>query len=232
MTTVSWAVFSLLHDDTGKPLVSSLRLRSAIAGAVLWELAEAGRIELMPRTWGRPARVRAEADVLSGRSIEDHAVALVQVRGNPRVTSVIGKLAPYARDAVADEIVVRNAEVNGADGPGVGWTGAPVLALPRSRRAPRSPVLGDSAALKLRFHQLLVRGTVLPTTHDAAVISILWASGGLGKVLPESNARHAQRRVAEFRANDWIADAVWRRTRQLLGSGVLGFSIELLGSFH
>lgn len=94
---------------------------------------------------------------------------------------------------------------------------SPVIAqlAPRVREVFSDDVKSyDVSKLRARLLHLLTSDAQPETPQDAAVISMIWAAGGLARVFPEVPRRSLRRRSAELRAGNWVAAAARRRIRR------------------
>jgi hypothetical protein len=187
----------LTDDETGKSITDSTRLDYALAGAVLLELAQLGKIDVAgPGGPVKKGRLYVSDPAPTGTLDLDAGLAVIAEKDR-RPQDVVGKLAKGLRDrlltGLASRGVLRREQ-------------GKILGLFPTTRWPAA----DSAhehELRGRLHAILVVGAT-PDSRTAAVISMLSAIDAVPKVLAGEDKRMVKRRAKEIAAGGWASDAV------------------------
>ena len=190
----------LLDDTTGKPQVNSVSLDYALAGAVLAELAMAGRIEVVSTGGffgGRKVSVVNAAP--TGDDIADAALQLagVKPRGAERL---VPKLSKGLRKQLLERLEQRGI---------LHRESARVLGIFPRDRWPTADVSSEERALRQRLHDVLVVG-MTPDERTAAIAAMLAAVDQAHKLF---DADRVERKAVKARAKslaegNWTAAAV------------------------
>lgn len=198
----------LTDDETGKFVGDGTQMDYALAGAVLLELAERGKIDVAePGGQVKKGRLYVTDASRTGEPALDDALATIAEKDR-KPQDVIGKLAKGLREklltGLADRGVLQRER-------------GKVLGLFPTTRWPAN----DSAheqQLRRKLHDVLVTGAT-PETRTAAVITMLAAIDAVPKVLPDEEKRLLKRRAKEISEGEWTAEAV-RKAIQAVNSAV------------
>ncbi len=203
-TTLAEDLLLLLLDDaTGRPTADSASLDYALAGALLLELALAGRIDVVPAG----AR-RATVVVRDGDPVADDVLADVLRRVGERSRRP-EQLVPALSKGLRRRLLARLAE-RGL----VRREARRVLAVIRYDVWPATGH-GVEAALRGRLRDVLVAGAT-PDPRTAALVALLSSINAAHRVVGELDrgSRAAVRARARAIAEDaWAAQAVQRAVR-------------------
>lgn len=188
----------LLTDDaTGRPQADSVKLPHALAGAILLELALAGKVDVA----GDNARVKAGRLVVTdasptGDAVLDEALATIGEREGKKPQDVLGKLQKGLRDKLYERLADRGILRREQD---------KILGLfPRT-----SWPAGDQAHeqhVRAAIAEALVHGRQAEP-RIGAVISLLSAVDAVTKVV-DPNAYGLEKRELKRRAKD-VAEQTW-----------------------
>jgi hypothetical protein len=187
----------LTDDETGKSITDGTRLDYALAGAVLLELAELGKVDVAgPGEPVKKGRLYVRDPAPTGSPELDAGLALTAEKSR-RPEEVISKLTKGLRDrlltGLAQRGVLRREQ-------------GKVLGLFPTTRWPAA----DSAHehdLRGRLHAILVVGST-PDPRTAAVISMLYAVDAVPKVLAGEDKRMVKQRAKAIAQGQWASDAV------------------------
>jgi Golgi phosphoprotein 3 (GPP34) len=203
----------LLTDDTsGKPRVGSTELDLSLAGAVLIELAMAGKVDITgPDDPGRAGRLVVRDPAPTGDSLLDEA--LVRLSANPgrkpgRGLDLIKKdlrAATYRR--LVERGIVRTEN-------------SKILGIFPTHRWPAQDVVHETG-IRRALHEALVVGTT-PQPQTAALVSLLQAIKAVNKVLdvPREDRSTVKQRAKQISQHAWAADAV-RKAVDAVNSAVV-----------
>jgi hypothetical protein len=187
----------LLDDERGSLLTDPINVDAGLAGAVLLELAQRGRVKV-DEAPGDPAThvVRVSDDSPTGDDLLDEALRLVGERDRT-ATGVVEDLAVGLRRKVLDRLAVRGILTH--------EEGRLLGIFPRHRW----PAHDDRHEMALRagLRDSLVQGAS-PTGRVAALIALLDAIGAEHRVLPFPGVsnRKLRARAAELsKENAWAA---------------------------
>ena len=197
MTTLADDLLLVLLDpESGKPRTDGTKLAYGLAGALLLELALAGRVDVVG-----PKPSKAEVVVRDHTPLQDEVLAdaLRRVAEKRRRAE---RLVPALAKGLRDRLLER-AEQRGD--------------LRRERvalRRDRWPAANQARrrALGARLHDVLVTG-ISPDPHTAALVALLAAIDAAPSVVdtPDRAARKAvSRRAAELSDGAWAAESVRR----------------------
>lgn len=191
----------LTHEVTGRPVVPAARRDLAVAGAVVAELALAGR--LVAAESGVFARValRVVDTTPCGDDVLDAALARAG-SGGAAPTAVLGRIRGGLTARLLERLAARGV-LRREQGRVLGLF--PTSVWPVADADPGS-------ALRRRLHDVLVGGQP-PTPREASLVAILSALDVVPTVLPGTGvaARALKARARQVAAGDVGADAV-RRT--------------------
>jgi hypothetical protein len=189
------------ENSTGKPVVGSTELEHALAGAVLLELAMAGRVDVEEsRGLGRKGRLVVVDSSWTHDPILDEALRRIGDKPGRKPDAVV----TFLRKGLRDRLYARLAEQG-------------ILRLDRHKviglfPQTRWPAVDSSHEERLRraLHDALVVG-VDPRPSVAAVISLLYAIRAVHKVVgSREEKKRVQVRAKEVSEGEWAAAAVRR----------------------
>jgi Golgi phosphoprotein 3 (GPP34) len=188
----------LLHDVSGKNTIDATRLDYALGGAVLLELAMAGRVDVTEkRGWLGRTRVVVDDATPTGDRVLDDALTLLRT-GKPRdlqsaVTSLSKKLRAALLGRLAEHGVLRREQDR-------------VLGVfPRERWSVLDAT--HERALRGRLHDVLVVG-LTSDRRTSALIPLLSAIDQAHKVIDAPDRKAVKARARTIGAGDWAGDAV------------------------
>lgn len=194
----------LLTDDvTGRPQADSVKLPHALAGAVLLELAMAGKVDVA----GDSARVKAGRLVVTdasptGDEILDEALATIREREGKKPQAVLSKLHKGLRDKLYERLAERGILRGERDKvlglfPRTSWPAGDVLHEQQVRAAISATLGGDGREIEARI---------------GALISLLSAIDAVTKVVdPHAfgiEKRELKRRAKSIAEQNWASEAV------------------------
>ena len=190
----------LTDDTTGRAVADSTRLGLGLAGGVLLELAERGRVDVVgPGEPVRPGRLVVRDGSPTGDAVLDEALRRLAARRPGKPQDVLPGLAKQLREALLARLVERG-----------------IL------RAEERRVLGvfptrswpavDSAhedAVRRGLRDVLVIGRI-PDPREAALVSLLHAVGQVPKVLagPGTDKGELKRRAKAIAEGEFAGAAV------------------------
>ena len=177
----------LLDDESGTTAVDTASLDLVLAGAVIVELVQLGRVQLPSA-----AAPLGEGALLvrdgcpTGDSVLDQG--LTRVREHPgQASAALPLVAQQVRSQLLDRLVARGI-LRLEQGHG--------LDVSPSRSWPAVEV-DHEAGLRKRLRDVLVAGRA-PLPREVALIALLWAVDALATVLPHAEAEEAE--LARLRA--------------------------------
>ncbi|MDH2416842.1 GPP34 family phosphoprotein [Nocardioides sp. CER19] len=194
----------LAYDDEGGRADWRMteRLDAALAGALLIELTEAGRIGLDGE--GRKGRLQILDTTPTGEPVLDAALARLEGRDGRRPKDVIGRLTKRLRTDLLEGLAARG-----------------VLRLERDRILglfPRSSWPAEDSShedqLRARLQGVLVTG-LTPDSRTAAVIALLHAIDAIPRVVDKADRRVARARAKEIAEGDWAAEATRKAVQEV-----------------
>ena len=190
----------LITDNaSGKPVVGSTELENGLAGAVLLELALAGRVDVEEgRGPFRANRLLVVDPAPTGDQVLDAGLRSIAAKPGRKPESVLGGLRkglrPRLYQRLATQGILRAQEGR-------------VLGLFPTSRWPAADSRHEDA-LRRDLHAALVVG-VQPSERTAAVISLLHAIRAVHKVVGEREDRkRVKARAKEISDGAWAAAAV------------------------
>lgn len=205
----------LLTDDaSGRRLVDSTKTDLALAGAVVLELAQRGRVEVSPPGGPvRPGRLVVRDATPTGDPVLDRALSRLQEKGPRKPKDLLrttGKgLHRELLARLVDGRVLRREEHR-------------LLGLvPRQAHPTADPALEE--ALRRALHDVLVTGRP-PSPREAALVSLLSAIDATGKVLGLSGAekRAVRRRAKDVAEGEFAGEAVRRAVQEVASAVAAG----------
>jgi hypothetical protein len=200
--------FALLaYGDDGAPDTDSVRLDNGLGGALLLELAIAGRLDVEDK------KVIVRDGSPTGDPLVDQALARIVADDKPRKPGYwVKKFAKDTRKLTLDRLVEQEVLVRRQD--------TVLLLFPRTRYpAPHGgePVPETEARQRLTA-AVSTSGPVEPRT--AALCALVAATNLDRKVFRSLDRGVTKRRLAEISAGDWAATAV-RKTIEEIQTAVL-----------
>lgn len=206
-------ILLLLTDDaTGKSVVDSSRLDIVLSGAVLLELAMAGRVDVAGP--GEPARkghlvVRDSTPL--GDPVLDEALRRIVAAGPKKPESVIPVLSKQLRTEVLSRLISRGI---------LKYEQGRVLGIFPTHSWPALDSTHENQ-LRAGLHSVLIIGRT-PSDREAAIISLLNAVDGLPKVLGTHEVNGAElRRRAKIVATSSLGDTAVRRAIQAMDTATM-----------
>lgn len=200
-----------LDDESGRPTVDGSTLPLALGGAVLLELALAGRVDVVRDTGlFTRERVVVRDPAPLGDAVLDEALATVaeKERGPKDLVSRLGKgLRPRLQQRLAERGVLRQEK------------GRLLGVFPHERWPAEDS--RDENEVRRRLHDVLVVGTT-PDERTAALVALLSAVDRAHKVLDGLDGRtrrEVKARAKEVAEGAWAASAV-RAAVQAMQSAV------------
>jgi hypothetical protein len=196
MTTLAEDLLLLvLDDESGRPALDSSTLPIALGGAVLLELALAGRVDV-ERDAGmlKRERVVVRDPAPLGDPVLDGALATVAARErSPK--DLVGRLGKGLRATLLHRLAERGV---------LRREKGRILGVIPHERWPAEDSRHEDA-VRRRLHDVLVVGTT-PDERTAAVVALLSAVDRAHKVLPGLDGR--TRRAVRARAKQ-VAEGAW-----------------------
>lgn len=188
----------LTDDQTGKSITDSTRLDYALAGSVLIELAQLGKIDVAgPNGPVKKGRLYITDPAPTGTPELDAGLAVIAEKDR-RPQDVVSKLAKGLRSRLLNGLAARGV-LRREEGR--------ILGLFPTTRWPAA----DSAhehELRGRLHAVLVVGST-PDSRTGAVISMLSAIDAAPKVLAGEDRRMVKQRAKQIaQSGGWASDAV------------------------
>ena len=197
-------VLLLLTDDTtGRSLVDGTRRDIAVAGAVIAELAAAGRLEAVTADGVlRRTTLQVVPGPAVGDDVLDEALARVGA-GNGSPAAVLDRIRKGLRERLYARLVERGV-LRAQEGR--------VLGIFPTSSWPAVDGLHE-AEVRHGLHEVLVAGRA-PTPHEASVVALLSAVDALPKVLPGTGLPNRElrargKRVAEGDVGGEAARKAW-----------------------
>ncbi|PPK90896.1 Golgi phosphoprotein 3 GPP34 [Kineococcus xinjiangensis] len=197
----------LLDPAGGRPLTDSTRLDLALAGAVLVELAEGGRVDVAGADagWLYRGSLLALEGPASGDEVLDGAWRLVRGKPGLRPASALNRLQRRLRPRLLERMAAR--------GEVVARTELVLGLIPRTRWVPDAAV---RATLHARLSAVLVgaepgsgrSGALLSLLHSVSLVPKVFAATGLPRA-------ELKRRAAALAEGDWASEAVRRAVRDV-----------------
>ncbi|GAA1623303.1 GOLPH3/VPS74 family protein [Georgenia ruanii] len=193
----------LLTDDaSGRPTLDGTRLDLVLAGAVVLDLAVAGRVDVSgPGEPVRPGRLVVRAPSPTGDAVLDEALRRVAARRPAKPEAVLPGLAKQLRPTLLTRLTERGI-LRAAEGR--------VLGIFPTRAWPAADSSHEDG-VRRGLHEVLVVGRS-PAPREAALISLLDAAGQVPKVLAGSglDRRELRRRARDIAAGEFAGAAVRR----------------------
>lgn len=190
----------LLSPQTARPVVDGQRLAPALAGAVLLDLALAGRLDVTPGARRSSDRLVVVPGPPTGDALVDDA--LTRLGGEQRrARAAVQKISRWK---LPREVQVRLAEQGLVEHTPGGF-------LKLTRNVP------DTAARTVLVDEVTaaLTGPQPPAPRPAALVSLLHAVGAVAKVTPGTGMtrREVARRAKEVSEGEWAGAAVLAAVR-------------------
>ena len=204
----------LLDDVSGKATTDRTRLDYALGGAVLLELAMAGRVDVTEKEgWLGKQRVVVVDPAPMGDSVLDDAAAALST-GKPRdpqsaVTSLSKRLRATLLGRLAERGVLRREEDR-------------VLGVFPRERWPANDATHERQ-LRARLHDVLIVG-LASDARTSALIALLSAIDQAHKVIDVSDRKAVKARAKEIAQGAWAGAAV-RKAVQAAESAVVAATV-------
>ncbi len=203
----------LLTDATsGRPRVRSTELDLSLAGAVLIELAMAGKVDVTgPDDTGRAGRLVVRDPAPTGDSLLDEPLARLSANPGRKPGRGLDLIKKDLRAATYRRLVERGT---------VRSESGKILGIFPIHRWPAQDVAQETR-IRRALHDALVVGTT-PQPQTAALISLLQAIKAVNKVLdiPREDRSAVKERARQIAHYAWAADAV-RKAVDAVNSAVV-----------
>jgi hypothetical protein len=206
-------VLLLLTDDvSGKPVVDTTRLDLALAGAVMLDLATAGRVDVTgPGEPVKPGRLVVRDPRPTGDGVLDEGLRRIAAKGPRKPAAVVPELAKKLRPELLARLVDRG-----------------ILRVQEGRVLgifPTSawPAVDSTHEVEVRraLYDVLVVGRT-PTAREAALVSILQAVDQVPRVLGEVGVpKRELRSRAKALSQGGFADAAVRGAVEAVNAAVM-----------
>jgi len=197
---------TMFDATTGKPVCNGSRIDLALAGAALFDLALAGRVDLVDK------RVRARNPAPTGEPFADAALARISAERRPRKPVWwVQKLARGARGRVLGQLVAAGV---------LQRTEKRVLGIFGLTRYPRTqPAL---TADPRHLVDAVVRGqpAVRPDQRTAALCALIAAMQVERAFFRDLRGREVRRRLVAAGSAGWAGDAVAAAVQEAITAAV------------
>ncbi|GAA2651068.1 GOLPH3/VPS74 family protein [Paractinoplanes durhamensis] len=196
----------LAYDESGAPLTDGTHLDNGLGGALLLELALAGRVDVEDK------RVVVLSTAPTGDPLTDQALAAIEAEKPRKAGHWISKLAKQARPRVLEKLVTEGVLTVEKDK--VLWV------FPRTLYPPATgelPAVEAAARERIRA-AVLGTGPVEPRT--AALCALVAATELDRKVLRDLDRKRVTARLKEIGEGSWAAEAV-RKTIEEIQAAVM-----------
>lgn len=203
----------LLTDDTsGKSLVASTELDLSLAGAVLLELAMAGKVDVTgPGDPGRNGRLVVRDPAPTGDPLLDEALTRLTASPDRKPGKGLDLIKKDLRASTYRRLVERGI-VRSENGK--------ILGVFPTHRWPARDVVHETG-IRQTLHDALITGTT-PQPQTAALISLLQSIKAVNKILdvPRAERSAVKDRAKQISQDAWAADAV-RKAVDAVNSAVV-----------
>lgn len=197
------------NDETGRATTGSTELDCGLAGAVLLELALAGRIDIVD---GRVSVVDATA---TGDPVTDGVLERLARAGKARKAEWwVGKLRSKTRPGVLARLTERGI---------LRQERHKIMGLFPVRRYPSVDPAVESA-VRARLDLAVMKG-VEPDVRTAALASLLHACGLARRTFPELNRRQLKARMKEIDEGQWAGAAVRKAIQSIHAAVAAGAAV-------
>ena len=202
----------LIDDISGKAVVDSTRLELALAGSVLLELAQSGRVDVAARgEQVKAGRLVVRDPRPTGDPVLDEALRRIATTKPRTPETMLPLLQKGLRAEVFARLVKRGI---------LRFEEKRALGIFSTRSWP-STGSGERRALRTALYEVLVTGRAA-TPHEAAMISMVHAVDAVPKVLGDVGVKgHELRRRAKAAGHGGLADTAVRRAIDAVNSAML-----------
>jgi len=181
-------------DETGRATLGADRLDLALAGAVLIELTEAGRIGLEGE--GRKGRLRVTDTSPTGQPVLDEWFQRIAGLEGKKPKDAVRKLTSGLKDRLLEDLAARGV-LRREQGKVLGIF--PTTSWPAVDSA-------HEDELRRRLHDILVTG-VTADERTGAVVALLHAIDAVDQVVDKAERPAARKRAKELAEGDWASAA-------------------------
>ena len=184
----------LAHADDGSLETDSMRLANGLGGALLLELALAGRVDVEDK------RVVVVDPAPTGDALADSALATIAASKPKKPDHWVQKLAKGTREQVLDKLVAEDVLRR--------EQGKVLLVFPRTRYVAAhgvEPVAETQVRQRLRA-AVAASGAV--DRRTSALCALVAATGLDRKVFAELDRKQVKQRLTEISEGEWAATAV------------------------
>ena len=212
MALIAEDLLLLLHDVSGKKTTDATRLDYALGGAVLLELAMAGRVDVTEKTgWLGGQRVVVTDQTPMGDTVLDGALAHLTTGKARNAQSAVPALSKRLRKTLLGRLAERGVLRQDSDH---------VLGIFSRERWPANDTAHE-AQLRARLHDVLVVG-LTSDPRTSALVSLLSAIDQAHKVVDVTDRKAVKGVKTQARtiaAGDWASEGV-RKAVQAAQSAV------------
>jgi Golgi phosphoprotein 3 (GPP34) len=188
----------LYADATGKAVVDRTKVDHALAGAVLIELAMAGRVDIAGENdVERKGRLVVRDRSPLGDDVLDDALRTIDDKEGRKPQDVLGKLAKRLRDRLLDRLADRGVLERREE---------KVLGLFPTTRWPAADAQRE-AEVRSQLDAALLLGKE-PDPRTGALVAMLSAIDVLPKVVDAPDRKAVRQRAKQIAESAWAADAV------------------------
>lgn len=188
-------------DDTGRQEWAS-NVDYALAGAILIELTDLGRVDLDGE--GRKARLAVRDTASTGHPVLDEWQAKVAQQDGRKPKDIVSKLSSKLRDALLENLAERGILRKEKD---------KVLGLFPTTRWPARDSTHEMQ-LRRKLHDALVTG-VAPEPRTAALIALLQAIDTVPKLVDKADRKVAKQRAKEIAEGNWASEATRKAVQEM-----------------
>nr|WP_276611136.1 GPP34 family phosphoprotein [Kineococcus siccus] len=198
----------LLSPETGRPVVDAQRLAPGLAGAVLLELALAGRVDVTHEGRWRGDRLTVVDGPAFGDPLLDEAVEVLRTRPGTAARAAVQRLARRRLVRRAQDRLVA-----------AGLTTHTPGGFLRFTRHDPVPAVRDPLVAGVRAALLAPDPTLVPQ-RDAALVSLLHGLRVVGKAVPTTGLtrRELTARAQALAEGEWAGAAVLAAVRAAQGA--------------
>lgn len=202
----------LTDDTTGKPVVDGTKLDLALAGAVLLDLATAGRLEVSePGGSMKPGRVAVLSSQPTGDDVLDEGLRRIEAKRPQKPQSVLPALAKRLRQALYERLVRRGI---------LRFEEGRVLGIFPTKQWPASDSAHEDEARRGLYDVLVVGRT--PQQREALLVSLLHAVDGVPKVVADGGLGKRELKTrAKAIAEGEFAGAAVRKAIEAVNTAVI-----------
>ena len=188
----------LYADATGKALVERTKVDHALAGAVLIELAMAGRVDIAGEDdVERKGRLVVRDRSPFGDDVLDDALGIIDDKEGRKPQHVLGTLAKRLRDRLLERLADRGVLERREER---------ILGVFPTTRWPAADARRE-AEVRSQLDAALLLGKE-PDARTGALVAMLSAIDAVPKVADTPDRRAVRRRAKEIAESAWAAEAV------------------------